>query len=150
MVTICFQWNGTRKQWCNQWQCQKFVVTIDPGNWCHWQFGNHIFARTKSFKFQEELKSETFHKADLRVVKTLKIPALTGVPVKLGTTIDYSQKSLQRYSCGFDHHFQHRFSMSVCSTWPSESWSPRKNDVDFSEMPNEDITIPRCSIIEYI
>jgi hypothetical protein len=41
------------------------------------------------------LNPKTFQKADPRVVNTIKIAAHTGVPVKLGTTINNSQKLLQ-------------------------------------------------------
>jgi hypothetical protein len=40
------------------------------------------------------LHPKTFQKADLRVINTQKIPARTGVPVKLGTTIGNSQDKM--------------------------------------------------------
>jgi hypothetical protein len=35
-----------------------------------------------------------FQKADLRVITTLKIPAHSGLPVRLGTTIGKNQKPM--------------------------------------------------------
>jgi hypothetical protein len=51
-------------------------------------------SRTKSFRFQEELNYEKLQKADLRVIATLKIPAHTGFPIQLGTTIGRSQSPI--------------------------------------------------------
>jgi hypothetical protein len=56
--------------------------------------GITYLSRIKSFRYQEELKPETFQKADLRVVNTLKMPPCTVVPVKLGTTINNSQNTM--------------------------------------------------------
>jgi hypothetical protein len=47
-------------------------------------------SRTKILRFQEELNTEKFQKADLRVIATLKIPDHIGIPVQLGTTIGRS------------------------------------------------------------
>jgi hypothetical protein len=43
---------------------------------------------------QEAMNPDKFQKADLRVISTLKIPAHTGVPVRLGTTIGNSQNPM--------------------------------------------------------
>ena len=56
--------------------------------------GITYLSRTKQFKFQEELNPEKFQKADLRIIATLKIPAHTGIPVRLGTTIGARQSPM--------------------------------------------------------
>jgi hypothetical protein len=51
-------------------------------------------SRTNSLTFQEELNPEKFQKAYLKAICTLKIPAHTGVPVRLGRTIGHSQNPM--------------------------------------------------------
>jgi hypothetical protein len=64
--------------------------------------------------------TEKFEKADLRVIRTLKIPAQTGISLGLGTTTGRSQSPMPS-----------GFSMSVYTIWLSESLSPRRSD-DYS------------------
>jgi hypothetical protein len=74
--------------------------------------------RTKSFTFQEALNPEKFQKADLRVISSLKIPAHTGVPVRLRLGQPLVTIKTQ---CQVVLFASMDFPLSVCPTWPSES-----------------------------
>jgi hypothetical protein len=49
--------------------------------------GITYLSRTKSLIFQDNLTPKDFQKANLKIIGTLKIPAHTDPPVRLGTTL---------------------------------------------------------------
>jgi hypothetical protein len=51
-------------------------------------------SQTKIFIFQEEFNQVNFQRACLRVISTLKIPAFSGLPIKLGTTLGKKQEPM--------------------------------------------------------
>jgi hypothetical protein len=67
-----------------------FILWIDVMNY----LGITYLSRTKSFIVQDELDLVNFLKADIRVISTLKIPAHTGWPVKLDTTLESNQEPM--------------------------------------------------------
>jgi hypothetical protein len=110
MVTICFRWNGTIKTMMQTVTVFKnlsspLILGIDATD----NLGVTYLSRTKSYMFQENLNPEIFQKTGLRIIGALKIPAHTGVPLRLGMTIGSSQNPMPSGV------------VVVYPTWPSES-----------------------------